>query len=231
MFLRILLGIMLLMPFTPIVSAFQEKLYSIKQYKSPIRLPIFYEDSSLLRFVSKTTPLSNIKYIPTDLVSISGSMINQAGRSSLLRLEARNALWNMGAAFEKKFWVPLIVVSGYRSAVYQQRLWDLGRCTDSLCAPPGYSEHQLGLAVDIFDASSEAEFKTNPTYRKYVQWLWENAHLYGWTQSYQKWVEVDEYEVEPWHYRYLGVNIATRLRNLGWTYTEFVRFQENIQRR
>ena len=91
------------MPFTPIVSAFQEKLYSIKQYKSPIRLPIFYEDSSLLRFVSKTTPLSNIKYIPTDLVSISGSMINQAGRSSLLRLEARNALWNMGAAFEKKF--------------------------------------------------------------------------------------------------------------------------------
>lgn len=154
--------------------------------RSPVRLPVFYDDSSLLRFVSRTTPLSDRGYAPTDLVSISGSLINQAGRNSQLRREARDALWNMAAGFESQFGLPLTVISGYRSAVYQQRLWDLGRCTDSLCAPPGYSEHQLGLAVDIFDASNEREFQTNPNYRKYVKWLQANAHLYGWTQSYQK---------------------------------------------
>ena len=159
---------------------------SIPRLRAAIRLPVFYDDSSYLRFVSRTTPLSNVRYAPSDLVSISGSMINEAGRSSQLRKEARDALWNMGIYFQKEHGVPLTVISGYRSATYQQRLWDLGRCRDSLCAPPGYSEHQLGLAVDIFDASSEKEFKSNPIYRKYVKWLENNAYQYGWTQSYQK---------------------------------------------
>jgi LAS superfamily LD-carboxypeptidase LdcB len=44
-------------------------------------------------------------------------------------------------------------------------------------------------------------------------------------------VAVDEYEVEPWHYRYVGRQMATRLYSLEWTYTEFVRFQEAVARR
>lgn len=199
--------------------------------RSFVRLPVFYDDASTLRFVSRSTPLSEITYAPSDLVSISGSLINQAGRNSLLRRDARDALWDLAGAFQSKFHIPLTVISWYRSAAYQQRLWDLGRCRDSLCAPPGYSEHQLGLAVDLFNATSESEFMTNPVYKRYVQWLKDNAHLYGWTQSYQKWVEIDEYDVEPWHYRYVGLTLATRLHNLGWTYTEFVRFQEAIQRK
>ena len=159
---------------------------SIPRLRSAIRLPVFYDDSSYLRFVSRTTPLTNRGYAPRDLVSISGAMINEAGRNSQLRREARDALWNMGISFQKEHRTPLTVISGYRSAAYQQRLWDLGRCSDSLCAPPGYSEHQLGLAVDLFDASSEKEFKSNPIYRKYVKWLGNNAYQYGWTQSYQK---------------------------------------------
>lgn len=197
----------------------------------PVRLPIFYSDSSMLRFVSRSVPLTMKTYTPWDLVSISGSVINQAGRNSVLRKDARDSLWVMANEFQKKFGVPLTVVSGYRSAAYQKRLWDLGRCTDSLCAPPGYSEHQLGLAVDLFDASTEEDFQSNPTYRRYISWLQTNAHLYGWTQSYQKWIQIDEYEVEPWHYRYIGTTLATRLHNLGWTFTEFVKFQEAIQKR
>jgi LAS superfamily LD-carboxypeptidase LdcB len=92
----------------------------------------------------------------------------------------------MASAFDTRFAVPLTVISGYRSAAYQQRLWDLGRCSDSLCAPPGYSEHQLGLAIDLFDVSNETEFYRNTTYRQYISWLQSHAHLYGWTQSYQK---------------------------------------------
>lgn len=108
-------------------------------------------------------------------------------------------------------------------------MWDLGRCTDSLCAPPGHSEHQLGLAVDVFDASTKAEYLTNPRYRSYVDWLRGNAHLYGWTESYTRGETLDEYEAEPWHWRYVGVGMATRLKTLGWNFTEYVRFQEAIQ--
>jgi LAS superfamily LD-carboxypeptidase LdcB len=102
-----------------------------------------WDDASITRFVTKTISLSDRSYAPDDLVSMSGAHIDQAGRSSELRREAHTALLDMAAAFDREFDRPIVVVSGYRSAAYQQRLWDLGRCTDTLCAPPGYSEHQL----------------------------------------------------------------------------------------
>lgn len=189
-FRSFLIGFLIIGYFVPSISASEINIYTRSSYtlglRAPIRLPIFYDDASIFRFVSRTTPLSASTYAPTDLMSISGSFINQAGRNSVLRKEARDTLFEMAEGFYSDFGIPLTVVSGYRSAAYQQRLWDLGRCTDSLCAPPGYSEHQLGLAVDLFDASSEKEFSTNPTLRKYITWLKKNAHQYGWTQSYQK---------------------------------------------
>jgi LAS superfamily LD-carboxypeptidase LdcB len=57
-------------------------------------------------------------------------------------------------------------------------MWDLGKCNATLCAPPGYSEHQLGLAIDIFDATTEEEYFQNEKYREYISWLQENAHKY-----------------------------------------------------
>ncbi|MDD2693689.1 MAG: M15 family metallopeptidase [Candidatus Gracilibacteria bacterium] len=192
----------------------------------------FYEDSSIFRFVSRDVPLNEKSYEPDDLVPINNEHINMAGRSGLkMRKEARDSLWIMAADFEKKFGVPLTVISTYRSAAYQQWMWDLGKCTDSLCAPSGYSEHQLGLAMDVFDATTERDYEANQNYRRYIAWFKENAQRYGWTQSYQKGEAIDTYEVEPWHWRYVGVDMATKLRNLGWTYTEYVRFQQIIARR
>lgn len=187
------------------------------------------DDASILRFVSKNVALSNQNYEPSDLVRITYSSIDEAGRSSKLRSEAARSLWSMADAFEKKFHTPLVVVSGYRSAAYQKRMWDLGRCNSTLCAPPGYSEHQLGLAVDLFDASTAEEYYKNPKYASYVRWLTDNAYQYGWTQSYQKGVSIDNYEVEPWHWRYVGIDMASRLKDLGWTYTEYIQFNESIR--
>ncbi len=208
--------------YTPPQSYFQK-------LSRPIQTSVFYDDTSLLRFVSRYRSLSNLEYIPPNLTSISGSYINEAGRKSSLRIEAKEALDSLAKAFYEQFGEPLTVVSGYRSAAYQKRLWDLGRCTDSLCAPPGFSEHQLGLAIDVFDATTEKDFESNKRFRKYVSWLKNNAHLYGWTQSYQKWVDIDTYQVEPWHWRFVGVPMATRLKELSWSYTEYVNFQETLQ--
>jgi D-alanyl-D-alanine carboxypeptidase len=107
------------------------------------KLPELKNDSQRERFVSKAFALKERSYAPSDLELLTGSSIDTAGRVIYLRKEARDALRLLARDFEKEFKRPLVVVSGYRSANYQQRLWDLGRCTDTLCAPPGYSEHQL----------------------------------------------------------------------------------------
>ncbi len=184
------------------------------------------QDAQIDTFVSKTISLTDPNYEPTDLVSVGGiPEIGEAGRVNKIRKVARDSLWMMARDFDLTFWQPMIVISAYRSAAYQQRMWDLGKCTDSLCAPPGHSEHQLGLAVDLFDASTVEDYYKNPKYVAYVKWLQKYAHLYGWTQSYQNWEDIDEYEVEPWHWRYVGVELATKLHKLGWTLTQYNRFQ------
>lgn len=201
-----------------------QKIFFTKRFQSQIA----YTDDHLLRFVSRTVSLTDRSYRPIGLVSISGAHINQAGRNSSLRPEAKEALDILARKFQEEFKTPLIVISGYRSAAYQQRLWDLGRCSDTHCAPPGNSEHQLWLAIDVFDATTAEDFVKNPRYKRYIEWFQANAHLYGWHQSYQKWESIDGYMVEPWHWRYLWVEMATRLHNLGWTYTEYIQFYESM---
>lgn len=64
-------------------------------------------------------------------------------------------------------------------------MWDIGHCTPVYCAPAGHSEHQLGLAIDIFDATTREEYMSNPKHVQYIDWLQKHAHLYGYHQSYQ----------------------------------------------
>lgn len=200
-----------------------------------LTLPIFptlfrqEDDVNIEKFVNRYIGLSDPSYAPDDLgrITLTG-VISEAGRSVSLRQEAREALWMMGRSFRNEFRTPLVVISGYRSAAYQQRMWDLGKCTMTLCAPPGYSEHQLGLAVDIFDATTEQEYEKNARYRKYIAWMREHAHTYGWTESYQRGEHIDAYEPEPWHWRYVGISLATRLKKLDMSYTEYIRFERML---
>lgn len=191
--------------------------------KSPFMKEL-YKDNEYIRFVSKEFALNEKAYAPKDLELLTWSSIDTAGRVIYLRNEASSSLNSLAKEFEKEFKRPLVVVSGYRSASYQQRLWDLGRCTDTLCAPPWYSEHQLGLAIDIFEATTEEDYLANRAFARYLSWLQEHAHEYGFHQSYQKWEQVDAYEVEPWHWRYLWKSLATELHNLNMTYTEYMEF-------
>jgi D-alanyl-D-alanine carboxypeptidase len=56
---------------------------------------------------------------------------------------------------------------------------------------------------------------------KYYLWLVKNSHLYGWHNTYQKWVAIDGYEIEPWHWRYLWVEFATYLYENNMTIAEY----------
>ncbi len=110
--------------------------------------------------------------------------------------------------------VTLVVHSGYRSfkeqmglkSAYTQK-FGLSK-SNQFSADQGYSEHQLGTTVDISDGKSglSTSFEKTTSFT----WLQNNAHKYGFILSYPK--NNSYYIYEPWHYRYVGVELATYLK-------------------
>ena len=94
-----------------------------------------------------------------------------------------------------------------------------------MCARAWFSEHQSGLAADLWQASTKEQFLSNSSYRKYFEWLSLNAHEYGFTNTYIKWLEVDWYDVEPWHWRYVWEDLATILKKQNMTIAEYFKKQ------
>lgn len=92
----------------------------------------------------------------------------------------------------------------------------------TVVAVPGTSEHQLGLAVDIIDTElwDLVEEQENLAGQ---QWLMAHCHEYGFILRYPK-DKTDETGIiyEPWHYRYVGVELATELRELGVTLETYI---------
>ncbi len=120
----------------------------------------------------------------------------------------------------------LIVVSGFRDFGTQEKIYNnflasRGRAeTDRISARPGHSEHQLGFALDLvapnyglvedFDKSDE------------FAWLSDNAHKHGFILRYPKDSEhLTGYSYEPWHYRYVGVEVATYIHENDITFDEY----------
>lgn len=119
----------------------------------------------------------------------------------------------------------LYCVSGYRSYDYQQTLYqsytarDGQRLADTYSARPGFSEHQTGLAVDINTSSSSAHFEDTAQYR----WLVENSWKYGFILRYpQGKAHITGFRFEPWHYRYVGSELARAITKSGLTYDEYI---------
>lgn len=190
----------------------------VMEFDSPKKYEISFEDSSLYRFVGVNHPLNAIKYAPENLVTVNGKYVFGGGK---LRLEAKKSLDELAEEFYKQFKRKIKIVSAYRSYADQEGIAKRNPlCVkNGFCAKPGHSEHQLGLAIDI--EGLQAESFTHGKYRKYYDFMKENAHKYGWTQSYQKWREIDGYGIEPWHWRYIGTEIATELKEQWKTLTEF----------
>ena len=178
-------------------------------------------DESITKFVNNRVHFETLSYIPENLEKISSDYIYDAKWwSTLMRRDANLALQQMGQAFFEVFSKKMAVVSWYRSYAYQAGIkarW----CPDNLCAKAWYSEHQSGLGIDFWSASTQEIWNSDTTLSKYYQWLSENAHLYGFHNTYQKGIEIDGYEIEPWHWRYLWVDLATYLRDNDMTFAEF----------
>jgi LAS superfamily LD-carboxypeptidase LdcB len=151
-------------------------------------------------------------YIPPNLVSLNDYGIKTLG-AICLRKEAAESLKEM---FEeaKKEGIILAVTSGFRSYDIQKLLFDYwykieGNKALHSIAPPGHSEHQLGTAVDLTGASIHflgvnQNFANSPE----GKWLRANAYKYGFVLSYDDKEDNKDYVFEPWHYRFVGTEIA-----------------------
>ncbi|MDH6423390.1 M15 family metallopeptidase [Aurantimicrobium minutum] len=167
--------------------------------------------------VNKHRPLATVDYEPTDLV-IPTSITNVNGFA--LRAEASAALDQLSQAALSQG-VALSISSAYRSYLGQQNTYNeylgiLGEAgADLRAARPGYSEHQLGLAVDLDDGNGclvNVCFAGTPG----GIWLAANAWQYGFVLRYPDgYAGTTGYEFEPWHYRYVGIEVATAMHNKG----------------
>ncbi|MEP7156132.1 MAG: M15 family metallopeptidase [Betaproteobacteria bacterium] len=126
------------------------------------------------------------------------------GRDYLLTPDAAVA-WRMMKTAAQADGIVLYLGSAYRSVARQVEIirtkLDAGIAIDeilTLCAPPGYSEHHTGRAVDIATVDSpalEVEFETTPAFA----WLLLHAGEFGFTLSYPR-GNTDGYVYEPWHW-------------------------------
>lgn len=180
-------------------------------------------DASYTKFISPDITFKQVDYIPENLLKISNTQSLGVSGDIFLRAESLSALQKLGDDFYRHFEKKLMVVSGYRSYEYQK--WIEKRAPecvrDGFCARAGHSEHQSWLALDMFETTTMEEFLNKSQYKSYFSWLSLNAYKYGFTNSYRKWVKIDGYHEEPWHWRYVWVELATKLWEEDMTFTEY----------
>lgn len=176
-----------------------------QEFLADLQRVLASDTDDLLTLVDKQHYLA-ADFVPADIAALKPNDFYLLNRNDLsLRLPVEKALRKMALA-AKEDGINLVVSSTYRSYDYQKNLYErnvrqLGKAVaDRESAPPGASQHQLGVAVDF--GSITDEFAQT----KQGRWLAENAGDYGWSLSFPDGYEdVTGYRWECWHFRYVGV--------------------------
>ena len=168
-------------------------------------------DKELLQKYSKVYFL-NENYVPSQLTDIESRYFLDKNKAQKIHTNVLPFLDKMiaAAAGEK---IDLKIVSAYRSFEDQAAVKTgykvvYGSGANQFSADQGYSEHQLGTTVDLTTpevGGLVTSFEKSDAYK----WLTNNAYKFGFTLSYPK--SNSYYKFEPWHWRFVGVSLATRL--------------------
>lgn len=160
-------------------------------------------------------------YAPDDIVKVSVQFAYGDNEIKKEVYEKFRSMYNDA----KKEGLYLIITSSYRDYNFQKELWDSyanqkgDEWADSVSARAGYSEHQTGYTLDIvtYNANMSSFEKTDE-----FKWLQDNAYKYGFILRYPKDKEdITGYSYESWHYRYVGKDVATKIKKLGITFDEY----------
>ena len=146
---------------------------------------------------------------PTRLVVVGRYVRGDYERAEQLDIEAAEAFQQMEAA-ALAAGHQLMPISGFRTIVDQQKLFDRQiqrqgsvEAAARLSAPPGFSEHHTGYAIDIADRTRpDTDLKYEFEYTKAYAWLWDHADAYGFELSFPP-DNGQGVNFEPWHWRYV----------------------------
>ena len=191
-----------------------------KEYYSSDNL-ISNEDASKIDVLVNKYHKLDENYEPSDLTIIDSKY---ASGTQKLRKEAQIKFEEMASDMAKEN-LKIYAGSTYRSYTYQNGLYDRYVKKDGFAAAEtysarsGYSEHQLGLAVDIVNGKWDYLSENDKEY----DYLVKNSYKYGFILRYPRGSEyITGYMFEDWHFRYLGVELATKVFNSGLTYDEYI---------
>lgn len=173
---------------------------------------------NLLMLVNKYNYVS--KNFKPDLVEVKEYAIN----GMYLTKECMLSFVKM-ADDAKKQGYNIRAISTYRTYEYQDMLYnnyaarDGVNKADTYSARPGFSEHHTGLAIDIDNMkTSYTSFDKTKEYT----WMQENAYKYGFILRYpEDKVDITGYMYEPWHYRYVGIEVAKIIKEKNITFEEY----------
>ena len=150
-------------------------------------------------------------FIPANLKEVPVNYHINGERKYYLDETALNAFIEMADA-AKAEGIELRILSAYRSFSYQQGLYntyverDGFEAANRYSARAGHSEHQTGLAVDVNLISQD--FENRPEFL----WLRDNSYKFGYILRYKEGYEWETgYMYEPWHYRYVGKEVAKQI--------------------
>jgi len=190
--------------------------------------PASAEAKAAILLVNKQNSL-DASYKPDDLVvpDVKFSFDGDNPKKQLQRVAAE-ALERLFAAAEKDG-IELRAVSGYRSYATQKAIFERNAKlkgeaeANRTSAYPGQSEHQTGLAMDVSAAS--VNYALEEAFGETVEgiWLAEHAAEFGFIIRYpQEKEEITGYKYEPWHLRYVGVDVAEYVTAQGLTLEEYL---------
>ncbi len=168
-------------------------------------------------------------YVPDGLVTIEEPMGSKIDKNYVNHLNAevyRNFKLMQADALKQGF--EIFVDSSYRTYAYQEKVFNSIAIEKGLehalqyVAPPGGSEHQTGLAFDVIFRRNgemiEEQLETDPE----IIWLYENSYKYGFILRYPKGKEeITGFNYEPWHFRYVGKELAMELHEKDITLEEY----------
>ncbi|MCK9351429.1 MAG: M15 family metallopeptidase [Candidatus Paceibacterota bacterium] len=171
-------------------------------------------DKELLQKYSKVYFL-NEHYVPENLTVIDPKYVFEKNKTAQFHAKAYPYLVQMLEAATSTN--PIQIISAYRSFGDQTLLKanyvvTYGSGANKFSADQGYSEHQLGTTMDLTTPTlglAFIKFDGSDAYN----WLTENAYRYGFILSYPK--QNTYFQYEPWHWRFVGVDLAAKLHNNG----------------
>ena len=172
-----------------------------------------HDVDGLLFLVNRQYTVSE-NYEPADL-----EMSDVPGQVRRMRPAAAEALREMFRTCKEETGMQLLSISGFRSyakqeGIYSRKLRSVKKNVakaQEYVAPPGASEHQTGLAMDL-GQKHKIHLEVSFGETQGGKWCRENCWRFGFILRYDEpWEEITGYKYEPWHFRYVGKEFAKEI--------------------